>query len=56
MIAQPGKVWRNKTTGEILGYDIYPAKSESIDNFEQVDPPVEENQDVIEVEENHENI
>ena len=42
LIAKEGKVFKNKLTGEMLGFELYLGKEDSIDNYEQVDKPVEE--------------
>ena len=42
IVAKEGKVFKNKLTGEVLGFELYLAKNDSIDNYEQVDKPVEE--------------
>lgn len=42
LIAKEGKVFKNKLTGEILGFELYLGKEDNIDNYEQVDKPVEE--------------
>ena len=40
-IAQEGKVWKHKTTGDI-STELYLGINDSIDNYEQVDEPKEE--------------
>lgn len=42
LIAKEGKVFKNKLTGEVLGFELYIGKEDTIDNYEQVDKPVEE--------------
>ena len=42
IVAKEGKVFKNKLTGEVLGFELYLGKNDSIDNYEQVDKPVEE--------------
>ena len=42
LVAKEGKVFKNKLTGELLGFELYLGKKDSIDNYEQVDKPVEE--------------
>ena len=42
IVAKEGKVFKNKLTGEVLGFELYLEKNDSIDNYEQVDKPVEE--------------
>ena len=42
LIAKEGKVFKNKLTGEMLGAELYLGIHDSIDNYEQVDKPVEE--------------
>lgn len=37
-IAETGKVYRLKSTGDILGNELYLGKRDSIDNYEQVVP------------------
>lgn len=40
--AENGKVFKSKITNDILGYELYLAKSDTIDNYEQIDIPTEE--------------
>ena len=42
IIATEGKVFKNKITGDILGNELYLAKSDVPENYEQVDIPLEE--------------
>ena len=42
LVAKEGKIFKNKLTGEILGFELYLGKNDSIDNYEEVDKPVEE--------------
>ena len=42
LVAKEGNVFKNKLTGEMLGAELYLGKNDSIDNYEQVDKPVEE--------------
>lgn len=35
-IAEEGKVWKSKLTGDILSNEIYLGINDSIDNYEQV--------------------
>lgn len=41
-IAEEGKVWKHKVTGDILSNELYLGINDSIDNYEQVDEPKEE--------------
>ena len=41
-VAEKGKVWKSKITGDILYSIIYLGINDSIDNYEQVDEPKEE--------------
>ena len=42
LVAKEGKFFKNKLTGELLGFELYLGIHDSIDNYEQVDKPVEE--------------
>lgn len=35
-IAEEGKVWKSKLTGDILSNEIYLGVNDSIDNYEQI--------------------
>lgn len=41
-LANTGKVWKVKATGDILSNELYLGINDSIDNYEQVDEPKEE--------------
>lgn len=41
-VAEQGKVWKHKVTGDILSNELYLGINDSIDNYEQVDEPKEE--------------
>ena len=41
-VADAGKVWKVKATGDILSNELYLGINDSIDNYEQVDEPKEE--------------
>lgn len=41
-VAEQGKVWKVKATGDILSSELYLGINDSIDNYEQVDEPKEE--------------
>ena len=41
-VAEEGKVWKVKATGDILSNELYLGINDSIDNYEQVDEPKEE--------------
>ena len=36
-IAEHGKVWKSKTTGDVLSEQLYLGINDSIENYEQVD-------------------
>ena len=38
--AEAGKVWKSKLDGAVLSTDLILGKNDSLDNYEQVDPPV----------------
>lgn len=38
-VAEEGKVWKHKVTGDILSNELYLGINDSIDNYEQVDEP-----------------
>lgn len=40
--AEEGKVWKHKATGTILSSELYLGIQDSIDNYVQVDEPIEE--------------
>ena len=40
--AEEGKIWKSKITGDVLSSELYLGKEDSINNYEQVDEPVEE--------------
>ena len=40
-IAEEGKVFKHKITGDILSNELYLGINDSIDNYEQVDEPKE---------------
>ena len=40
-VADEGKVWKHKVTGDILSNELYLGINDSIDNYEQVDEPKE---------------
>ena len=41
-VAEEGKVFKHKITGDILSNELYLGINDSIDNYEQVDEPKEE--------------
>ena len=41
-IAEQGKVWKSKITGDILSEQLYLGKQDIISNYEQVDIPTED--------------
>ena len=41
-VAEEGKVWKHKVTGDILSNELYLGINDSIDNYEQVNEPKEE--------------
>lgn len=41
IVADAGKVWKHKITGDILSDELYLGVDDSIDNYEQVDEPKE---------------
>ena len=43
LIAKEGKVFKNKLTGEMLGFELYLGKEDSIDNYEEIIKPIDEN-------------
>lgn len=40
--AEEGKIFKSKLTGDILSEELYLGIHDNIDNYEQVDKPVEE--------------
>ena len=42
-VADEGKVWKHKITGDILSNELYLGVNDFIGNYEQVDEPKEEN-------------
>lgn len=42
-VADAGKVWKVKATGDILSNELYLGINDFIGNYEQVDEPKEEN-------------
>ena len=46
--AEEGKVFRSKIDGAYLSNIIILGRNDSIDNYEQVDPPVYEEEDEVE--------
>ena len=42
-VANKGKVWKVKATGDILSNELYLGINDFIGNYEQVDEPKEEN-------------
>lgn len=41
-IANEGKVWKHKGTGDILTNTLYLGVDDSINNYEEVDEPIDE--------------
>ena len=44
-IAEEGKVWKSKITGDVLSKELYLGINDEITNYEQVDKPKEEADD-----------
>jgi len=43
--ASSGKVWKHKTSGAVLSETIYLGKNDVLENYEQINEPVEEIQE-----------
>ena len=51
-VAEQGKVWKVKATGDILSNELYLGINDSIDNYEQIDEPLPEGEPNVEPVEN----